>query len=52
MTTFLRTYLYNILLVVEAYRLGRYDNLSSVPVNAQSLVVVEAYRLGRYDNFR
>ena len=37
-------------LVVEAYRLDRYDNFSTcVPVRVA--VVVEAYRLDRYDNF-
>ena len=36
--------------VVEAYRLDRYDNLASCPVESFPKVV-EAYRLDRYDNF-
>ena len=35
--------------VVEAYRLGRYDN-DSLKIVDESPLVVEAYRLGRYDN--
>ncbi len=37
-------------IVVEAYRLDRYDNFSEVE-EALHFVVVEAYRLDRYDNF-
>ena len=37
--------------VVEAYRLGRYDNTDGTS-SRNNLRVVEAYRLGRYDNFR
>ena len=36
--------------VVEAYRLGRYDNLSLYSHWRDPYPVVEAYRLGRYDN--
>ena len=35
--------------VVEAYRLGRYDNRNEESISADAFVV-EAYRLGRYDN--
>ena len=35
--------------VVEAYRLGRYDNWQTHK-GLCPLLVVEAYRLGRYDN--
>ena len=39
-----------LILVVEAYRLGKYDN--SVDLLAAVVKqVVEAYRLGKYDNF-
>ena len=37
-------------LVVEAYRLDRYDNLLSF-FRRRFYRVVEAYRLDRYDNF-
>ena len=37
-------------LVVEAYRLDRYDNFKS-KYSSILLQVVEAYRLDRYDNF-
>ena len=36
-------------LVVEAYRLDRYDNLYAQPA-FENQAVVEAYRLDRYDN--
>ena len=36
-------------LVVEAYRLDRYDN-SNASTKQASFFVVEAYRLDRYDN--
>ena len=36
-------------LVVEAYRLDRYDNCKEI-VESPSKRVVEAYRLDRYDN--
>ena len=38
------------LVVVEAYRLDRYDNILHVPA-LEGIGVVEAYRLDRYDNF-
>ena len=37
-------------IVVEAYRLDRYDNLCFVTVTCNTTGVVEAYRLDRYDN--
>ena len=40
----------NLILVVEAYRLDRYDNLT-INIVTMVLIVVEAYRLDRYDNF-
>ena len=36
-------------MVVEAYRLDRYDNLGFAVPN-ENVRVVEAYRLDRYDN--
>jgi len=36
-------------IVVEAYRLDRYDNFAGVAL-AGVHIVVEAYRLDRYDN--
>ena len=36
--------------VVEAYRLDRYDNISSACGRCPVASVVEAYRLDRYDN--
>ena len=36
--------------VVEAYRLGKYDNSHSTTLINPSNFVVEAYRLGKYDN--
>ena len=39
-----------LLIVVEAYRLDRYDN-SRAPCGGMAGVVVEAYRLDRYDNW-
>ena len=38
-------------LVVEAYRLDRYDNILFNLNIVFMIVVVEAYRLDRYDNF-
>ena len=37
-------------IVVEAYRLDRYDNFA-LANSSWSTTVVEAYRLDRYDNF-
>ena len=37
--------------VVEAYRLDRYDNNTSVITGHLGFMVVEAYRLDRYDNY-
>ncbi len=50
MTTFFKHPLREINTVVEAYRLGRYDNFE-VTRPSSTVGVVEAYRLGRYDNF-
>ena len=36
--------------VVEAYRLDRYDNTQTMQ-SSVGITVVEAYRLDRYDNF-
>ena len=36
--------------VVEAYRLGKYDNFYKSLLLSTFIVVVEAYRLGKYDN--
>ena len=36
--------------VVEAYRLGKYDNHPAQRNNLKIYIVVEAYRLGKYDN--
>ena len=40
------------MLVVEAYRLDRYDNALIRSLSLRDLYVVEAYRLDRYDNIR
>ena len=37
-------------LVVEAYRLGKYDNATCFSGTVGTQLVVEAYRLGKYDN--
>ncbi len=39
-------------LVVEAYRLDRYDNSSLRQIKGNCDAVVEAYRLDRYDNLK
>ena len=36
--------------VVEAYRLGKYDNALQMFIALTERGVVEAYRLGKYDN--
>ena len=41
----------NIAVVVEAYRLDRYDNLKQLNIGLVGSVV-EAYRLDRYDNLK
>ena len=50
MTTASKESLSSTMVVVEAYRLDRYDNPSCDPPDCQ-VQVVEAYRLDRYDNF-
>ena len=50
MTTKLATPAIQMIPVVEAYRLGRYDNTRSCDALSVLIYVVEAYRLGRYDN--
>ena len=50
MTTVYRSMDKCLLVVVEAYRLGRYDNFDVVNYYLLNVEVVEAYRLGRYDN--
>ena len=49
MTTLLRSHHRHLRVVVEAYRLDRYDNYLLVFERSIS-EVVEAYRLDRYDN--
>ena len=51
MTTFVLCLCFDDGLVVEAYRLGKYDNFSSLSVSVRTCVV-EAYGLGKYDNLR
>ena len=51
MTTFKAVVMAFNLIVVEAYRLDRYDNIACC-CNHTTGEVVEAYRLDRYDNFR
>ena len=50
MTTLTVTLALSTSIVVEAYRLDRYDNSSRV-CSSTPVSVVEAYRLDRYDNF-
>ena len=49
MTTLCKQLFYPYNNVVEAYRLGKYDNFKFAGTHF-SPVVVEAYRLGKYDN--
>ena len=49
MTTFLSYYMGSHAVVVEAYRLGKYDNILTLD-GTPIFMVVEAYRLGKYDN--
>ena len=49
MTTFQSSFHQCFPVVVEAYRLDRYDNIDMYPYD-NLLQVVEAYRLDRYDN--
>ena len=49
MTTFCIKIKHKIHPVVEAYRLGKYDNFCTTN-GAERQEVVEAYRLGLYDN--
>ena len=51
MTTLLERYFLHQNCVVEAYRLGKYDNFGNVVI-LTVVEVVEAYRLGKYDNVR
>ena len=41
-----------IMMVVEAYRLDRYDNCKTSFLDFRLIRVVEAYRLDRYDNYK
>ncbi len=49
MTTYFSSFVLPMPMVVEAYRLDRYDN-TILLFSASQIVVVEAYRLDRYDN--
>ena len=49
MTTVRSIEVLSIGVVVEAYRLDRYDNIT-IRLGITGLEVVEAYRLDRYDN--
>ena len=51
MTTSKRTSISTSSVVVEAYRLDRYDNLTIPTRGRPQISVVEAYRLDRYDNY-